>query len=165
MYPNHIIIMKINDLKLDYYSDFLGEPEIRFYTNPKNIPFRRNIQKNPDGTSSEYLLKQGENGIYFFSIWDGYFFFLICELTNLLNPIYLPKFLKDYNECEGWRWDDIPDLINVNDLDWSIDNFSMALQKMNEDQKNDWSTNSIVDLIIFLKFVKENEMELRISYE
>ncbi|KRD11058.1 hypothetical protein ASE21_04890 [Flavobacterium sp. Root901] len=157
--------MKIKDLKLDYYSDFLGEPEIRFYTNPKNIPFRRNIQKNPDGALSEITLKQGENGIYFFSMWDGFFFFLICELTNHLNPTYLPKFIKDYNECEGWRWDDIDLLINENDLDWSIDNFLITLQRMNEKQKTDWNTNSIVDLIIFLKFVKENEMELRISYK
>jgi hypothetical protein len=157
--------MKIQNLNLDYYSDFLGEPEIRFYTNSKSIPFRRNIQKNSDGISSEYQLKQGENDIYYFSLWDGYFFFLICELTKHLNPIYLPKFIKDYDECEGWRWDDIPNLINENDLDWSIDNFSLTLKKMNENPKNDWDTNSIVDLIIFLKFVKENEMELRISYE
>ncbi|WP_125723158.1 hypothetical protein [Flavobacterium ustbae] len=157
--------MKIKDLKLDYYSDFLGEPEIRFYTNPKNIPFRRNNQKKPNGISSEIALTQGENGIYFFSMWDGFFFFLRCELTKYLNSTYLPKFIKDYDECEGWRWDEIDLLINENDLDWSIDNFSMTLQKMNEKQKTDWNTNSIVDLIIFLKFVKENEMELRISYE
>ncbi|KUJ63236.1 hypothetical protein AR687_03520 [Flavobacteriaceae bacterium CRH] len=60
--------MKINNLNLDYYSDFLGEIEIRFYTNSKNIPFQRNIQKNSDGTSVEYQLNQGENGIYFFSL-------------------------------------------------------------------------------------------------
>jgi hypothetical protein len=59
----------------------------------------------------------------------GYFAFLIFELITHLNPTYLPKFIKDYNECTGWSWDEFPDLIYENDLDWSIDNFSMALKK------------------------------------
>lgn len=33
--------MKIDNLNLDYYSDFLGEGEIRFYTNSKNILFKK----------------------------------------------------------------------------------------------------------------------------
>ncbi len=37
--------MKINNLKLDYYSDFLGEAEIRFYTNPKAFHFEETFKK------------------------------------------------------------------------------------------------------------------------
>jgi hypothetical protein len=77
--------MKIDDLNLDYYSDFLGEKEIRFYTNSKYVVFKQNIQKEPNGTSVEYQLNQGENNIYHFTLWEGYFYTLMSELN--LIPI------------------------------------------------------------------------------
>jgi hypothetical protein len=61
--------MQIEDLNLDYYSDFLGEGEIRFYTNSKNILFKRNIKQNPEGSITYIQSKQGQNDIYYFSIW------------------------------------------------------------------------------------------------
>ncbi len=158
--------MKINALNLDYYSDFLGEREIRFYTNSKNTPFQRKIQKNSDGTSIEYQLEQGENGIYFFSLWEGYFYSLISELNVIPISPDLPEFIKNWIKSIGWSWEDIPDIISENEIDWLIEKTVLVNEKILENSTDlVWDFKCITDLIIFLKFVKKNEMELRISYE
>ncbi|MDR6760959.1 hypothetical protein J2Y38_001157 [Flavobacterium sp. 2755] len=158
--------MKIDDLNLDYYSDFLGEKEIRFYTNSKNIPFQRNIQKNSDGTSTEYLLKQGENGIYFFSLWEGYFYSLISELNVIPISPDLPEFITNWIKSIGWSSEDVPDIISENEIDWLIEKTVLVNEKVFENSTDlVWDFKCITDLIIFLKFVKENDMELRISLE
>jgi hypothetical protein len=65
--------MKIESLNLDYYSDFLGEKEIRLYTNPKGIVFKKNIEEYAKNQFHEIQLRQVDNDIYFFSFWEGYF--------------------------------------------------------------------------------------------
>ncbi|GGE99806.1 hypothetical protein [Flavobacterium limi] len=157
--------MKIEDLNLDYYSDFLGEGEIRFYANSKNIFFKRNIQENPNGSTTYIQSTQGQNDIYYFSMWEGYFYFLIFELSTHLGILDLPTYIKNYNSCLGWKWDDVADIITNEEIDWSIDIFSMTLAKMNGGLKKDWNFECVLDLIIFLKFVRENNMELRIALE
>ncbi|WP_291151404.1 hypothetical protein [Flavobacterium sp. UBA7680] len=158
--------MKINDLNLDYYSDFIGEKEIRFYTNSKNIPFQRNIQKNSDGISIEYQLDQGENGIYFFSLWEGYFNSLISELDVIPISPDLPEFITNWIKSIGWSWEDVTDIIFENDIDWLIEKISLVNEKVFKNSTDlVWDFKCITDLIIFLEFVKENDMELRISLE
>jgi hypothetical protein len=158
--------MKIDSLNLDYYSDFLGEVEIRFYTNPKNILFKRNIKEHTDGTSSEIQLNQGENNIYHFTLWEGYFDSLVSQLNIIPISPDLPEFIKNWILSIGWSWQGIPDMISENEIDWLIEKISLANKKMFENSEVFvWDFECIRDLVIFLNFVKENNMELRISRE
>lgn len=158
--------MKIDNLNLDYYSDFLGEGEIRFYTNSKNILFKKNIQEHTDGTFAEFQLNQGENGIYYFSLWDGYFYSLMSQLNIIPISDDLPEFIKNWIKSIGWSWEDVPDIISENEIDWLIEKISFANKEVfKKSMVFVWDFECITDLVIFLNFVKENNMELRISIE
>ncbi|KUJ63235.1 hypothetical protein AR687_03515 [Flavobacteriaceae bacterium CRH] len=66
----------------------------------------------------------------------------------------------------GWKWDNIPYLINQSELDWFITKIPPINKNEKESLKDEiWNYNCFSDLVLFLNFVKENEMELRISYE
>jgi len=52
--------MQFDFFKWDYYSDFLGEKEIRFYTHSKDTKFKRNIEKLTENHFHEIQLTQGE---------------------------------------------------------------------------------------------------------
>ena len=160
--------MEIDFLKLDYYSDFLGEKEIRFYTNSKDIEFKRNIKELTKNQFYEVQLNQGENNIYFFSLWEGYFDTLIRKLIgNQNNYQELPKFIKNWYECKGW-WgvDFIEDVILETELKWLLEIIPIINDNQKKALKEDiWESNCINDLIIFLNFVNKNDWELRISEE
>jgi len=160
--------MEIDFFKLDYYSDFLGENEIRFYTNSKDTKFKRNIQEFAENQFHEIQLNQGENNIYFFSLWEGYFDTLIRELIDLKKDYKkLPKFIKNWNECKGWRdVDSIEDIILENELDWLLTVIPIINENhKNKSKKSVWDNDCIKDLLIYLDFVKKNKWELRISEE
>lgn len=160
--------MEIDFLKLDYYSDFLGEKEIRFYTNSKDTKFKRNIEEFTENQFHEIQLTQGENNIYFFSLWDGYFDSLIRELIDNKNEYReLPAFIKNWNECKGWRdLDSIEDVISDDELEWLLTIIPIINDNHKKESKNSvWDYNCINGLSIFLNFVKNNEWELRISEE
>lgn len=160
--------MKIESLNLDYYSDFLGEKEIRLYTNSKGIIFKKNIQEITKNHFCEIQLGQGENDIYFFSFWDGYFDTLIRELMNCEeNYTQLPNFIKNWNECKGWS--DIesnPDVITKEELKWLNKNIPIINEQFRHDsEKSVWNYNCFYDLSQFLSFVEKNDWELRICEE
>ena len=160
--------MEIDFFKLDYYSDFLGEKEIRFYTNSKDTKFKRNIEEFAENQFHEIQLTQGENNIYFFSLWEGYFASLIQELIdNKKEYGELPKFIRNWNECKGWcDVDSIEDVILENELEWLLSIIPIINDNHNKEPKNSvWDNNCINDLLIFLNFVKTKEWELRISEE
>ena len=160
--------MEIDFLKLDYYSDFLGEKEIRFYTNSKETKFKRNIEKFAENQFHEIQLIQGENSIYFFSLWEGYFDSLIRELIdNKKEYRELPVFIINWNECKGWRdLDSIEDVISDDELEWLLTIIPIINDYHKKESKNSvWDYNCINDLLIFLNFVKNNKWELRISEE
>lgn len=160
--------MNIESLNLDYYSNFLGEKEIRFYTNFKGNGFKKNIQKYSENHSCEIQLSQGENGIYFFSLWDGYFDSLMREiLESEMEYLKLPDFIRNWNECKGWC--DIgsnPEVISTQNFNWLIE----KIKAVNEDlnyivTKTVWDYDCFYNLNKFLSFVKSNDWELRICEE
>lgn len=160
--------MEFDFLKLDYYSAFIGEKEIRFYTNSKDTKFKRNIKKLAENQFHEIQLSQGENNIYFFSIWDGYFDSLIRELIDSEKEYQeLPRFIKNWNECKGWcDIEAIEDLISENELEWLLTIIPIINDNYRQESKKGvWDYNCIKDLLSFLSFVKNNNWELRISEE
>ncbi len=160
--------MEIDFLKLDYYSDFLGEKEIRFYANSKETKFKRNKEKFAENQFHEIQLIQGENNIYFFSLWEGYFDSLIREFIDNKNEYKeLPTFIKNWNECKGWcDVDSIEDVISDDELKWLLTIIPIINENhKKESKKSVWDYNCINDLLIFLNFVNNNEWELRISEE
>ena len=160
--------MEFDFLKLDYYTDFLGENEIRFYTNSKDNIFKRKIEEFAENQFHEIQLTQGENNIYFFSLWEGYFDSLIRELIINKNEYKeLPMFIRNWNECKGWRdIDSIEDVILDNELEWLLTIIPTINKNHKEESKKSvWDYNCINDLLIFLNFVKMKEWELRISEE
>ena len=160
--------MTIADLNLDYYSGFEGETEIRFYTNPKNLVFQLNRIPNASGGYSELQLQQGEYGILFFSMWDGYFHLIEEKLFYRSEYNSLPKFLRDSNEVKGWAWIDInPALISNQELEWLIISLTEINNELmaNEQDRSYWNFDCISAFITFLELVKRNDMELRVSKE
>ncbi|WP_281233456.1 hypothetical protein [Flavobacterium gelatinilyticum] len=157
-------ILKLN---LDYFSDFklLYEEGIRFYANSKDIVFKLNIKKDVFSNVVEIIqTSQGENDIYFFSLWNGYFSVIMTDLTD--SHIYsdLPAFIKNWNEGKGWDWDDDAELIDEYDLDWLIITIKEILPKYKNGvyDKLENHFKCFSDLVIFLEFVKNNNFELRI---
>ena len=158
--------MDLNNIKLDFYSDFLGEFEIRFYCNAETTEFKLNISENESGGYSQISLKQGENEIYHFSLWEGYFSQLIDILINNFTSVELPKFILDYQFCEGWVWDTNYKLITERELDWVLIQIEKSLMNNKENNKNDfWSLDCIHNLYLSLKFVKDNNLQLHITKE
>ncbi|WP_347050166.1 hypothetical protein [Flavobacterium olei] len=41
------------------------------------------------------------------------FLFLGDQLNKHINSNY-PTSIKEYNECNGWRWDNVPTIIDLN---------------------------------------------------
>ncbi|MEN2401628.1 hypothetical protein GKZ90_0017695 [Flavobacterium sp. MC2016-06] len=160
--------MKIKLLKLDYYSDFLGETEIRLYTNSKETVFEKNIKEYEKDKFHEIQLTQGENNIYFFSLWEGYFdSFIRALIVNKKEYQELPNFIKNWYECKGWRdIESIAELITENELDWIIKIIPEIIEQYRQSpQIGIWDDNCINDLSRFLNFVKNNNWELRICEE
>ncbi|OOV25764.1 hypothetical protein BXU11_13905 [Flavobacterium sp. LM5] len=160
--------MKIDSLNLDYYSGFLGEKEIRFYTNSQEVVFKKNIKEYEKDKYCEIQLEQGENNIYFFSLWEGYFDSFVRELIVRKKEYQeLPNFIKNWYECKGWRdIESIEDLITENELEWLIS----LVPEINEQHKQNlqesvWDYDCINDLLEFFIFIKNNSWELRICEE
>lgn len=111
-------------------------------------------------------MNQGENGIYYFSLWDGYFYSLMSQLNIIPISDDLPEFIKNWIKSIGWSWEDVPDIISENEIDWLIEKISFANKEVfKKSMVFVWDFECITDLVIFLNFVKENNMELRISIE
>ncbi|RKR10761.1 hypothetical protein C8C83_2448 [Flavobacterium sp. 90] len=158
--------MELNNLKLDFYSDFVGEFEIRLYCNAKTTEFKLNISENESGGYTQISLKQGENGIYYFSLWDGYFDQLMHILYNNATSSELPKFILDYEIGEGWVWDVSNELITETELNWVLVQIKTSIMNNTEKYKNEFrSFDCISNLYLFLKFVKENNLQLHITKE
>lgn len=160
--------MGIDSLKLDYYTDFLGENEIRFYAYPDSILFKKKFIEFDNEKFIEIQLTQGENGIYFFSFWDGYFNTIMKELIDFTqNYNDLPQFIKNWNECKGWcSLDSQSELISATDIDCLFENLIILNEKMNKDiAKGLWDINCVTDFILFLDFVKSNNWKLCIREE
>lgn len=160
--------MEILNLNLDHYSEFelLYEEGIRFYTNYKNIIFKLNIEPNPTGGGATITeLSQGENNIYFFSLWYSYFDIVMDELITNSDYSELPEFVRDWNECKGWAWEKYVELITNDELSWFIVKLNEIKSRFEKEYKKDLvgHINCMTDLIFFLHFVKEKDMELRIS--
>jgi len=115
--------MEIQNLNLDYYSEFelIYEEGIRFYTNSKNVIFKLNSEPNDSGgfTTISTLI-QGENQIYFFSLWNGYFTTIVRQLISDNDYPSLPQFIKNWNEGKGWDWDELVESITDRELNWLI---------------------------------------------
>jgi hypothetical protein len=160
--------MTVGSLKLDYYSGFEGETEIRFYTHSSKVVFTKNIQEYEGGKFQEVQLKQGENNIYFFSLWNGYFVSFLETLMSYEKDYgKLPNFIKNWNELKGWA--DINyhiEIISDNDLNWLIEKISVVTQQYEQSsQKITCDSDCFHDLLKFLEFVKDNKWELKICEE
>ncbi len=158
--------MKILDLNLDYYSKFelLYELGFRFYTNNKNVKFYLNIESLENGKKIIESF-QGEREIYFFSLWTGYYHLIESEFMDDYDYKSLPQFMKNYNEGKGWDGDEDFDLITNDEIDWLISKLILLKIKYENMVDNLFvdEIDLISDLLKFLSYVKENDMELRIS--
>nr|WP_294934840.1 hypothetical protein [uncultured Flavobacterium sp.] len=158
--------MEIHNLNLDYYSDFIGEDEIRFYANSKDIVFKKNSLPNPNGGFTEFQIRQGENGICFFSLWAGYFSPLLYKLLQCSDYDNLPLFIKNWNEGLGWSGNENFEKIADDELDWLLLKLPEITSGIEQNIENsDWNLNCMNDLLLFLAFIKENNLELRIASE
>lgn len=124
----------------DYYSKFIGE------------------------TGMQFSAISTENETHVFSMWDGYSNYIFSELCQNSNE-KLPKFLKNWNEQSGWTWDDIPEEILKEEIDWLIDNLDIIKSKLDQnlEEKSYFDINCLLDLIFFIKSVKELGLKLKVS--
>lgn len=158
--------MDFENIKLDFYEGFEGEDEIRLYANSKDVSFKLNRKTNSYEGFSEIQLKQNENGIVFFSIWDGYFSQIISELLSNIENDVLPQFIVNYNIVEGWFWDNGPELIVKEEMNWFIEKIESTILNKDDNFKNKfWDIESIKNLHSYLQLVRKNDLELRISKE
>ncbi|MDW3647645.1 MAG: hypothetical protein R8P61_11305 [Bacteroidia bacterium] len=166
--------MKIKGLKVDYYSGYEGEPEIRFYIKPKGVDFHLDRQQNGLGGYNHRQIGQGEYGIYFFSLWDGYFHRIAHALRERAyrTSVYFkaPKFLKDWNQAIGWCWGSLmPELIPPAEITWLLNELSIMHNEKEgyskELESEVTNYNCIRDLMLFLEFAERENMEIRISLE
>ncbi|NOS94572.1 MAG: hypothetical protein HOP30_21890 [Cyclobacteriaceae bacterium] len=160
--------INIHSFNLDYYSGYEGENEVRFYANPKEIEFRMNVTNHVAGYMSEIQLNQGEQGIYHFSLWDGYFDSLMRQMFEIETEYSrLPEFIRNWNESKGWCDSLIDiDLISSQDLNWFIEKIDIVTR--NVKVNSEWGTlnyDCYNNLNRFLQFVKLNDWELRICNE
>ncbi|KIX20043.1 hypothetical protein SY27_16135 [Flavobacterium sp. 316] len=141
--------MYLENIQLDFYKGFEGEDEIRFYANPKDVLFKRN-----------------EKEIILFRLWNAYFSQIIDELISNIENEVLPKFIIDYNILEGWTWNNEAVLILEEEINWFIEKIESTILNREENIKDQfWSYECIINLYSYLKFVIENNLELRISKE
>ncbi|MVO09434.1 hypothetical protein GOQ30_09715 [Flavobacterium sp. TP390] len=158
--------MDLENIKLDFYEGFEGEDEIRLYANSKDVFFKPNRKTNLYGDFIEIQLKQNENGIVFFSIWDGYFLPIISEILSNIENDVLPQFIINYKTVEGWVWNNEPELIVKDEMNWFIEKIQSTILNKDDNFKNKfWNIESITNLHLYLQFVKEKDLELRISKE
>ena len=102
----------------------------------------------------------------FFSIWDGYFSPIIREILSNIENDVLPQFIINYNLVEGWVWKNEPELIVKDEMNWFIEKIQSTILNKEDNFKNKfWNIESITNLHLYLQFVKENDLELRISME
>jgi len=155
--------MKMQGLKVDYYAGYEGEPEIRFYITPEKVDFR-----------SDRKIGQGEDGIYFFSVWNGYFDIIAHALFERANrnSVYTkaPKFLKDWNQHIGWSWDNsIPELVPAEEITWLLRELAIMQEEKEAYSKELESELTIYDcirdLMRFLAFAEKENMEIKVSSE
>ena len=157
--------MKILDLNLDHYSEYelMYEVGFRFYTNNKNVKFNLNIEKTDTAITIKGL-RQGEREIFFFSLWQGFYSTIADEFMKNYDFASLPQFIKNYNQCTGWDGDEFFDLVTSDEIDWLIEKLYLLKLKLENFEENMLDDISCIsDLLIFLKYVNENDMELRIS--
>jgi len=158
--------MDLENIKLDFYEGFEGEDEIRLYANPKDVSFKLNRKTNSFGDFIGIQLKQNENRIVFFSIWDGYFSPIISEILSNIENDVLPQFIVNYNIVQGWFWDNGPELIVKDEMNWFMEKIQSTILNKEDNFKNKFrNIESITNLHSYLQFVKENDLELRISKE
>ncbi|NOQ70418.1 MAG: hypothetical protein GQ574_00330 [Crocinitomix sp.] len=158
--------MNIKLQNLDYYSGFEGENEIRFYANSKSTKFQLKRCPNSSGGYFDVQIHQGEFGIHFFSLWEGYFDSLM-NIIDRSNYTDLPKVIKDWIEVKGWRWDDLmPYLITEQELNWFINQIKIVIEDYKRKGKESIiKFKCMVDLLTFLEVALKEEMEVRISDE
>lgn len=159
--------MIFSNIILDFYSDFLGESEIRFYANEVG-KFKLNYEIDNYGRKCEMQLAQGENEIFHFSIWEGYFTSIPNALRSISKNGYLPEFLRNDEE---WSFEGQKILIEEADVYWLIEELSsnefielIRNQDASQNYKND-TLNSVQNLVLFVEEALKNKYELRISRE
>ena len=137
--------MKRHFQNFDYYSKYLGETGLTFIA----------YSKENESFQTEYRS-------YSFTMWEGYSNNLFLKLTKSSDYIDLPLFVKNWNECKGWRWDDIPDKINEMEIDWLL----AKLPKIKFETENSPEKvyfDFLPDFIFFIESVKDLNLELKIS--
>ncbi|MDR6762351.1 hypothetical protein J2Y38_002562 [Flavobacterium sp. 2755] len=157
--------MKFENVQLDFYSNFLGEGEIRLYCNNKDTEFKLNIFEKAPNSHEIIQLRQGENQIYHFSMWEGYFNQINHLLVERVSFIELPKFIRDYQIGEGWDWNLFYQKIPITELDWVLNQMEYLVKNVDKYKMNFWNFDCVENLYLFLKIVKGNNLQLYISKE
>lgn len=148
---------KIQDLKLDFYSDYIKyyEQSIRFYTHPSDLQLKFNLIFTEHSREIRELV-QGENGIYFFEMWRGHSEGLFSELHGLLitkDIINFPNFFLNWIKCEGWNFGELSEEISKKDIILLNNSLEIIIENLPNDNMD---KDCFINLNIFLNFVIKN---------